>query len=71
MVRGSCPCGDVAWEADGPLEFTTHHHGSMCRKSAGAACSTSVAAPAGSLRVARGEGRIARFEAAPPNPPRP
>ena len=44
MVRGSCLCGDVVWEASGKLERMSHCHCSMCRKAHGAAFATYVAA---------------------------
>jgi len=42
-VRGTCLCGDVAFEADAPFEFMGHCHCSMCRKHHGAAFSSALA----------------------------
>jgi hypothetical protein len=67
VARGSCLCGDVAWEAAGPLQLMSHCHCSMCRKSQGAAFGTSAAAPASGFRVGRGEERVAFFESSPGN----
>lgn len=67
MVRGSCLCGDAAWEAGGPLALMSHCHCSMCRKSHGTGFFTAVAAPAAGFRVVRGESGVARFESSPGN----
>ena len=46
MLTGSCLCGDIAFEIDGPVDHIGHCHCSMCRKSHGAAFATfGVAAP--------------------------
>ena len=47
-VRGSCLCGDVAWETTGEFDFMSHCHCSRCRKANGAAFSTEVMACVGS-----------------------
>jgi hypothetical protein len=67
MVRGSCLCGDVAWEAQGSFELMSHCHCSMCRKAHGTGYATAVAAPAAGFRVARGEASVARYESSPGN----
>ncbi len=65
MVRGSCLCGDVAWQASGPFELMSHCHCSMCRKHHGTGYATWLAAPASGFRVVRGEGSVARYESSP------
>jgi len=64
-VRGSCLCGDVAWEATGPLEFMSHCHCSRCRKTHGAAFATFLMCPAAAFRLVRGQERIERYESSP------
>jgi hypothetical protein len=64
-VHGSCLCGDVAWEAEGPLEFMHHCHCGRCRKFRGAAFATDVMCRATDTRVVRGGEQIARFESSP------
>src|SRR5262249_17234079 len=64
-VHGSCLCGDVAWEVDGPLDFMSHCHCSRCRKAHGSAFQTSVMCDAGDFRYTRGRERIARFQSSP------
>ncbi|MBI3769723.1 MAG: GFA family protein [Deltaproteobacteria bacterium] len=65
MVHGSCLCGDVAWEIDGPLQLMSHCHCSRCRKAHGAPFATYVAADVGAFRFVSGRDRIARWESSP------
>ena len=53
MIRGSCLCGDVAWQVDGPVELMSHCHCSRCRKSHGAAFATALSTCPELSRVAR------------------
>src|SRR5262245_9737665 len=64
-VRGSCLCGEVAWETTAPLEFMSHCHCSRCRKTHGAAFATFIMCPDGAFRLTRGAERIARYESSP------
>jgi hypothetical protein len=57
-VRGSCLCGAVAWEADGPFEFMSHCHCSRCRKAHATAFATYVMFPAAGFRLLRGRDAI-------------
>ena len=61
MIRGSCLCGGVRFEIDGPLKGASHCHCSMCRKAHGAAFGTYAAAKAADFRVVSGENRITRY----------
>jgi hypothetical protein len=60
-MRGTCLCGDVAFEMTGPIEPLVHCHCSMCRKHHGAAFASFVSVPEASFRWLRGEDGIARF----------
>jgi hypothetical protein len=63
-MHGSCLCGDVQWEIEGPFELMSHCHCSRCRKSHGTGFSTAVAGPARRFAL-RGKGRVERFEPSP------
>jgi hypothetical protein len=65
VTHGSCLCGDVAWELDGPLEFMSHCHCSRCRKAHGTAFATYVMAPADRFRLVRGAAGIVRYPSSP------
>lgn len=60
--RGSCLCGEVAFEVDGPLGRFLNCHCSRCRKATGAAHSSEVILKAQALRWLRGEASVARFD---------
>jgi hypothetical protein len=62
MARGSCLCGDVAFEAMGPFELLSHCHCSICRKAHGTGYATFVAVPESGFRVLRGADAVARYE---------
>jgi hypothetical protein len=65
VVRGSCLCGNVAWEAAGPLAFMTHCHCSRCRKTHGAAFATYAMCPSEAFRIVRGRDGIERYRSSP------
>jgi hypothetical protein len=64
VIRGSCLCGDVAWQVDGPVELMSHCHCSRCRKAHGTAFATYLRADAGDFEL-RGRDRIHGFESQP------
>src|SRR3989442_12971979 len=64
-VRGTCLCGDVAFEADAPFEFMGHCHCSVCLKNPGAAFSSPLAGPPSRFRWLRGVEGIRRYESSP------
>ena len=55
VVHGSCLCGAVRWEAEGPFQFMSHCHCGRCRKAHGAAFATYVMSPARGFRLHGGE----------------
>jgi hypothetical protein len=55
MVEGSCFCGTVRYEADGPFTSMMSCHCSMCRKHHGSAFATYVSAPLDGFRWVSGE----------------
>jgi hypothetical protein len=64
-IRGSCLCGDVAWEVSGPLEMMSHCHCSRCRKSHGTAFATFLMCTPDAFRLLRGGERMRRYESSP------
>ena len=54
MIKGSCLCGAVAFEATDPIELRNCHC-SRCRKARGAAFAANMFVPTGSFRWIRGE----------------
>ncbi len=64
-VKGSCLCGGVRYEVDGPFGRVVNCHCSMCRKATGAAFRTRAAVPAAGFRWATGEALVSRYESSP------
>jgi hypothetical protein len=64
MIRGSCLCGAVRYEALGPFVEAHHCHCSKCRKQHGAAFATYAACKARSLKIEGGE-HVAVFASTP------
>jgi hypothetical protein len=62
-LQGSCLCGEVAYEVDGPLQFAHHCHCSFCRKFHGTFFATGAMAKG--RRWLRGERSAARYESSP------
>jgi hypothetical protein len=60
--RGSCLCGEVAFEVDGPFDHFLNCHCSRCRKATGTAHSCEVIVKASSLRWLRGAESVLRFD---------
>ena len=67
MVTGSCLCGALRYEVDGPFANLMHCHCSMCRKHHGASFASFVGAPAARFRWLRGEHSVQRYESSPGN----
>jgi hypothetical protein len=60
--RGSCLCGEAAFEVDGPFDLFLNCHCSRCRKASGTAHACAVIVKAAALRWLRGEASVARFD---------
>jgi hypothetical protein len=67
MIRGSCLCGKVQYEIDGPLFEALNCHCSMCRKAHGAAFRSRARVRANHFRWVQGEDQITYYESSPGN----
>lgn len=67
MLKGSCLCGNVRYEIDGPLDGALNCHCSMCRKAHGAAFRSRAGIRASDFRWVSGEELITWFESSPGN----
>lgn len=63
MMRGSCLCGDVAFETSGTPMGVFHCHCSRCRKVRGTAHATNMRLPFEGFRYLRGEDQLTTFRA--------
>jgi hypothetical protein len=50
MMKGSCLCGGVKYECEGPLTFMARCHCVQCRKASGAEFATNAFIPAETFR---------------------
>ena len=62
IVRGSCLCGDVAFELSGKPLRMVHCHCSRCRRARSAAHATNAAWPLDAFKWVRGEPQVADFK---------
>jgi hypothetical protein len=62
IFTGSCLCGEVAFEVEGPFDKFLNCHCSRCRKASGTAHSSEVIVKAGTLRWLKGEEAVVRFD---------
>ncbi len=61
-MQGSCLCGDVVWEVEGPGELVHHCHCGMCRKVHGTPYATAGGFPETSFRFVRGKEGLRHYE---------
>ena len=61
-AKGSCLCGDVAFEVDTPFERFVHCHCSRCRKATGTAHASNAVVKAEALRWLHGEELVTRYD---------
>jgi hypothetical protein len=62
MVEGSCFCGTVHYEVEGPFNSMVTCHCSMCRKHHGSAFATYAVAPDTGFRWISGEDRLLQYQ---------
>ena len=67
MLRGSCLCGGVRYEINGPLHGALNCHCSMCRKAHGAAFRTRASVKATDFRWVQGEELVTYYESSAGN----
>lgn len=61
LMRGSCLCGAVTFEVDGPLPLLYQCHCSLCRKQGGSVSNTGLIVAADKFHWMAGEERISRW----------
>jgi hypothetical protein len=62
---GSCLCGAVRYEVQGPLEKMSHCHCSICRKHHGSSFSTFVTAARAGFRWLEGASLVETYQSSP------
>lgn len=61
-LRGSCLCGDVTFEVDGPFPKLYQCHCSLCRKQGGSVSNTGLIVAADKFRWLAGEASIGQWQ---------
>src|SRR5205823_1191521 len=64
-LRGSCLCGEVRFEVDGPLMRSSHCHCRQCQKAHGAPFRTRARVAAADFRFLVGEELVSFYESTP------
>src|SRR5215510_4945933 len=64
-LRGSCLCGEVRFEIDGPLMRSSHCHCRQCQKAHGAPFRTRARVAAADFRFVGGEELVSFYESTP------
>ncbi len=62
IVKGSCLCGAVNYQIEGPFKVFQYCHCSRCRKFTGSAYASNLFVPPERFRWTSGEGMIRRYE---------
>lgn len=65
MYQGSCLCGAVTLEVQGPITSIIHCHCSKCRKSSGTAYATNGFIATADLCIVSGQDQLGAYESAP------
>ncbi len=61
-IKGSCLCGEVAYEIEGPFKIFQYCHCSRCRKSSGSAHASNLFVPPERFKWTKGEKYLGRYE---------
>lgn len=65
MYQGSCLCGRVRFEIDGPIRNIVYCHCSQCRKAQGSAFASNGIVAATQFRFTAGEDQLTGYESTP------
>lgn len=61
IYKGSCLCGEVAYEAEGPFKIFQYCHCSRCRKYTGSAYASNIFVPPERFKWTKGESFIGHY----------
>jgi len=65
MYKGSCLCGQLAFEIHGKIDSIVYCHCSLCRKAQGSAFATNGVVKRQDFRFLQGEDELTAFESSP------
>ena len=61
-INGSCLCGEVVYEVEGPFKIFQYCHCSRCRKFTGSAHASNIFVPPEKFKWIKGEELLGRYE---------
>ncbi len=67
MIKGSCLCGGVTYQAGGPLTSFTRCHCGQCRKASGAEFATNASVSEATFELLSGKELLNEYESSPGN----
>ncbi len=67
MPNGSCLCGGVRYQVNGPFEAMAYCHCVQCRKASGADFATNASVATEDFKLLTGEELLSEFESSPGN----
>ena len=62
IIRGSCLCGGIDFDVDGPLKYMSYCHCSQCRKFTGSAMAVHTVALREAFRLIRGKELLRKYK---------
>lgn len=62
VIKGSCLCGEVRYEVEGPFKIFQYCHCSRCRKFTGSAHASNLFVPPERFKWLKGEKFVGRYE---------
>jgi hypothetical protein len=65
MYKGSCLCGDIRFQVDGPINDIIYCHCSLCRKAQGSAFATNANVAKKDFRLLNGMRGLTGYESSP------
>lgn len=65
MLEGSCLCGGIRYQAEGPLKQMVRCHCADCRKASGAEFATNGSVGASSFSLLQGDELLREYESSP------
>jgi hypothetical protein len=65
MITGTCHCGSVAYQSDGPIVRVAHCHCDDCRRISGATFNTALVVATSGFHVTKGESDLTAYESSP------
>ena len=67
MLKGSCLCGSIQYELEGPPLFLSYCHCSLCQKASGSVLLAALQSGSSGFQWTRGDEHLGSYESSPGN----